>query len=622
MLRYIALAWDAENLRDTADANRLTERIRTTSSEWNEALLAEGLRVFYSGSRPGVTDVYRIGQDGVVLGTLFERASSSDHIVSTQVASFGAKESTAIISSAGRRLIESYWGWYVAFLCESQTNRKWVLRGPMSDLPCFRTNYNAVTVCFSRLEDCLRIRMLTFTINWRYIAAHVAFGASARIGDSAINEVSALERGECLAVRGERASVVSYWHPCSVAKSEGFEDPHEAARALRVTTLNCVHSWASRHESILLRLSGGFDSSVVLSCLNSAPTKPRITCVNHYSTGAMGDERRYARTAARHFGSELLERERAHEGTLESIKSVARTTIPILDFADWERHRWEHNEARTRSATAIFTGSLGDVLFERSPRLSPAADYLHRHGIRLPFFRVLLDVAQQRRVSVWHILPRAFCDGMINPPRGTWNSFEARAREAVPGSWPNLLYDDTYVELQRDILSFVHPWLHNVTGVPPGKLWTIAALFVEGFYERHFRGPNDPEVVAPFISQPLAELCLRIPTYLNVTGGWDRAIARRAFEEDLPAEILARTTKGSPSPWLREVVDRNVRFIRDFLLGGLLVSQRVLDPQKLEAALPGAPTKTGCAGGHIMNLLYTEAWARAWSEERHTAAAA
>jgi asparagine synthase (glutamine-hydrolysing) len=267
-------------------------------------------------------------------------------------------------------------------------------------------------------------------------------------------------------------------------------------------------------------------------------------------------------------------------------------------------------------------GSLGDMLFVQSGLLWPAADYLHHNGVNGRFVKVVLDVAQNNRVSVWRVLSHAIRDGLVKPPKGTWNPYEVAQREHMVPTEGVLMCGDAIEDLRKHSCRLVHPWLRAVDGVPPGKLLLIAAVAEEGYYASPFKETNDPPIIAPFLSQPLTELCLQIPTYLSVMDGWDRAVARRAFARELPAEIIRRSSKGSPSSWLKEVINRDAQFIREFLLDGLLVRARLLDRGKLEQALPGVPTKTGAYAGHILNLLYTEAWLRSWSEDRGCAVAA
>jgi asparagine synthase (glutamine-hydrolysing) len=176
-----------------------------------------------------------------------------------------------------------------------------------------------------------------------------------------------------------------------------------------------------------------------------------------------------------------------------------------------------------------------------------------------------------------------------------------------------LVADDRVDEFRKSATELAHPWLRDVEGVPLAKLWQISTLFTEGFYDAHFRQHGDAPVVAPFLSQPLVELCLRIPTHWNAKRGRDRAVVRGAFAREMPDEILHRTGKGSPNGWLVAMIDRDRAFVREFLLDGLMVRHGVVDRFKLEQALPGEVSKVASHGGATMNLLYTEAWMRAWT---------
>src|SRR3546814_15687375 len=57
--------------------------------------------------------------------------------------------------------------------------------------------------------------------------------------------------------------------------------------------------------------------------------------------------------------------------------------------------------------------------------------------------------------------------------------------------------------------------------------------------------------ITPLLSQPIVELCLSIPTWQWVRGGRDRAVARAAVADLLPALIAQRRTKGGQTGFLR-----------------------------------------------------------------------
>ncbi len=161
----------------------------------------------------------------------------------------------------------------------------------------------------------------------------------------------------------------------------------------------------------------------------------------------------------------------------------------------------------------------------------------------------------------------------------------------------------------------MHPWLADARRAPPGKVWHIESLGPPLPYYDPLGRPEDPEAVHPLLSQPLIELCLRIPTYTLVGGGWDRALARRAFARDLPREILRRRAKGASTATAQRVFESNLPFLREMLLDGLLVRERLLDRAELEGAL--VPCQSSPEGRFVPVLfqqLATEAWLRRWVE--------
>ena len=88
--------------------------------------------------------------------------------------------------------------------------------------------------------------------------------------------------------------------------------------------------------------------------------------------------------------------------------------------------------------------------------------------------------------------------------------------------------------------------------------------------------------------------------------------ARRSADV-LPTDILQRGLgKGGPTLWAKEVIERNAGFLREFLLDGILVRQRLLDRKKLETVLSPRIAKSTVIAGDIVAKAYIEAWLRAW----------
>jgi asparagine synthase (glutamine-hydrolysing) len=612
VLRYLAVTWSGSDPRQAAAAARVT-RACEAQRQWRCALERDGIRVFHASVDRVSGDCHVLPEgSGIILGAIFERSAEAD-TTSRFAARFDALAVERITRSGGRALIDSYWGAYVAFVADRFVDRKWVLRGPMADLPVLMTTLDGAQLFCSSVADCVALG-LRFSINLPYVQAHLVLSGS-RARETGLNEVTSLEIGECLEVTNGVARRRYYWHPCDIARRDPVENPQEAARLLRRTTRACVHGWASRHLGILHRLSGGLDSSIVLSCLADAPTRPDVTCLHYHSPDGRGDERTFARAAASRAHCELIELERNRTADLSRICTIPLTASPLRDLCDFDRYRTEAALAHKHGASAIFCGALGDGLFHFAPALPAVAEYIRRHGIGPELLEVIMDVVRLGEVSVWKALQSGLRDGVFRSTRSYWL---AQLHQARPDA--RLVSRETFEEFSRNAARFIHPWFETIDDVPLGKLGLINALTADNDYDMPYATAGDAPVIGPLVAQPLAEVCLRIPTHLNVRDGRDRSVARRAFANDIPDMIIRRTTKGTPADWLKHVIARNSAFVREFLLDGILVAEGLLDRALLESAMPGSPGKTTASGGLIMQHLYTEAWMRKWRDAAIAAA--
>jgi hypothetical protein len=89
-------------------------------------------------------------------------------------------------------------------------------------------------------------------------------------------------------------------------------------------------------------------------------------------------------------------------------------------------------------------------------------------------------------------------------------------------------------------------------------------------------------------------------------------VARDAFELDLPREIILRTWKGAADRHFQALLTHNIDFVRELLMDGALVKQRILDRGKLEEYLSGGPTRHASHPTEVFGYVCTEAWLRQW----------
>jgi asparagine synthase (glutamine-hydrolysing) len=545
---------------------------------------------------------------GVVLGKLFERSGNGPSTAAPLA--LNESRTRAIVTSRGRQLVERYWGRYVAFLHDEAAQTSWVLRDPSGGLPCLTVRFGGVRIYFSALEDIQPLGLGPFDVNWGYLTAWICV-MRGHSHSTALSEVGQVLAGECLELRDDVATSTFYWDALRIANTDIIEDPDEAASALRDSIVDSVGAWASCYSAITLSLSGGLDSSIIYAALRDSPAKENLTCFHYYLTGADMDERRFARLVARSGNSDLLERQRDSTVSLRPLLDIGASPEPNTYLYFIERSRLDAEIAAEHRATAVFTGWGGDQLFYRYNAALAAGDYLHYRGMRPEFLRVAFDAAHMDRVSVWHVLREAFAH-RFQQRRWSLRDEVVRARPLIR---PDIIHE-VYASAR-----FGHPLLSDSRGIPDGKLWHALQMSSPWEYYDPLGRDEDAERLSPLYSQPVLELCLRVPVHLLTLGGWDRAIARRAFYDALPQEVANRKEKGAMDQHLRGVVDHNITFIRELLLDGALVGEGVLDRKRLVTALSGKVSQSCARAAEILDFVGTEAWLRRWRNQGWRAAA-
>lgn len=632
MFRYMAFIWNTANQRQSEAAQLLGRRLQT-NPDWEEAFDHGGMRVLCAdggaGTRTGALQPHVLSHHcGVVLGTLFERNCDPEDSTPSRGASLGLRPTASIVNSRGRKLIDDYWGNYVALLHDPDSPRVWIVKDPAGALPCYSTVYRDVTVFFSRIADCVDLQLLHFTSNAAYLrkrvmrasrGAHYMSGLGMS-GQNALNEVTQVHRGECVEMDpryhpGQFARHL-YWNPLSFAASDkAIEDPGLAARALHGTVRACTHTLANCHESLLHRLSGGLDSSIVNGCLKDAPGKPRVTCYTYYNPRDLADERPWARLAALHAGFEHIECALgARDIRLVTMQRMRPTPEPASVLSFLQRTQLDGPLAAQRNATAIFTGDGGDAGFCAGSSVHAVTEYLSRHGLRPEAFRIAAQVALSIHRSTLAVFSRSLRRWLL----GT-SSPDARSEPANDGV---RLVNPDVAETLAEAARHSHRWfratqaqwstsgshLHN-----PLRRMEIYPAEPDFYNVDCASGAVMPEIISPLYSQPAIELFLRIPLYVHFEGGLDRGLARRAFAQEVPRPILRRLRKERIPQLCDELVRRNRDYLRELFLDGVLVGEGLLDRSAIEAALSATASRGETLAAEIFGHLDTEIWARAWT---------
>jgi asparagine synthase (glutamine-hydrolysing) len=447
-----------------------------------------------------------------------------------------------------------------------------------------------------------------FTMNPAYLRSRTVSGAS--LQQQPLNEVEQVRRGEYVELDPATTQVSSrrfLWRPQTfTGRHDAFEDPDLAARAMRASVRMSTHTLAAQEPRIVVRLSGGLDSSIVAGCLGDAPNRPELCCYTYFNPGAPSEERRWARAVAQRLKCEHQEVPiKPGDFNLRLAFDQPLQVEPTSILAYTLRSTIEQPIVSRSAAAMVFNGDGGDACFGAEAVRYAATDYVRRHGLRAAALRIASAVAHYTGESTWAVLQRAlsayFGNAVVDPLEERAEVSRLISRDAAAHAAP--------------IRSFTHPWFAG----DERAMWLIVRrlgmlLSSPVFYDVL---PSDaaaevPEVIAPLSTQPVVETLLRIPLYRLFEGGRDRGLARRAFELDVPESILARLWKDRAPGFHEQLVFMNRKFLREVLLDGVLIREGLLDRCALEEALADRPTKSAVRPVEIIGHFDMEMWVRAW----------
>lgn len=523
---------------------------------------------------------------GWIFGHLFRRTRPS-----VRVLELNPEEQHRVVSSAGDHLLRHYWGGYVAAIAGMDGSIH-ILRDPSGLMPCYMKRCGDTTMLASDM-----------TALGEPGAANVDFGAIAAILASVdrrgrrtgISGIEELLPGERLILKGATTRTEQAWSPFDhvrPCRRPAFDD---AVEDLRMTIMDAVGAWAATFDTILLGASGGLDSSIVAAA--SVARMPGLRCFTMAEPGTDGDERPYVEKLVKKLGVPLSAR--LYDLAAIDVERPILPHLPLplaMHFA--QAVEAEHVAmAKTSPVDVYFSGNGGDNVFCSLRSAAPLVDRLLAEGPRPGLALTLRDIADLTGADIRSIV------------KHSWDRFRRRRAGHrilfdLSGLTPSAAARAMSVEDR-------HPWLNAPRGTLPGKAAHVALLMRAQMSIELYPRRTAPPHIAPLLSQPIVELCLSIPSWLWVTGGRNRAVARAAFEDLLPKMLIARSSKGSPGGFMLRIHEEQAVRAVQLLRGGRLVEEGIVEPDFVDRAI----RKGWRDDGGAMRLLAfagAETWIRWW----------
>ncbi len=615
MFRYVIAVWDYHQQESNELASRLRSSYSKSIDTWAQAYSDRGLFVlFVKEASTGNVAIPIRENVGTILGTIYASNPNRFDGSASSLVALTHQQAKQVAESRGRHLIAEYWGSYILVMTEQECEKVFVMRSPMSQLPCFETRVGSVALLFSSVDDIINNVTTKLTVNWDSLVGQAAIGDHLT-SETCLNEIRTIETGECLVYCGGRTETIRYWTPAQFQRSRFDGSFGDAARELRRITEFCVRSWGSGHEKILLTLSGGLDSSIVLACLRSGLQKQNVSAVTFYSRDS-GDERSFARCMAESAACDLIELHRNDDMPFNRFLDCVRTVRPVVN-GSIDAQNAALLLADDIGATALFNGELGDNVFGSNLSIGMLIDCFRDCGVSRQTFAVLFDYASLSKQSIWRAMRLAAREGSRLRRQPYFSIYDQVQNQRIgdPTSAISLVREERLQEYIRIRERFIHPWKREARKIVAGSQDLLDALIAvtSPCAELPFTPAVRPLRIAPLISQPLVEFALAIPSYMNVKHAQNRSIARTAFSDVLPRKILERGQgKGGPHLWVRDYLRKNEAKVHEFLLDGLVIARRLMEPSKIAAALSPNITRLAPMAEQLLDAIYIESWLRKW----------
>lgn len=536
-------------------------------------------RLFVSRETPTLS----IPGHGVVIGQLF---TADGQPVTT------AQLSTQIrdVAELEKYLLDNYWGEYILLLASGTDGHLVrILRDPSGGIPCVFSIHGETGFITSSISLAVRLNLYRKEIDWEYISHGLTF-PYLRTMSTGFSEISELLPGCSLHVDEISATTHSTWSPWKfVAPEHRQTDADEAAASVRRSVATAVKSWAEADGDILLELSGGLDSSIVAACLRGV--NARTTCCTVVTPLPGENEQRYAEQMAAVIGVKLHSLETSFEDARFDFAPPEDSTVPGMGILHVVTDDVMAKAGDMHGVSSFFSGAGGDTIFCYLRGTAPAVDAYKERGVSA-------GLAAIRNLSVLHQCTpwkagRLALKKLLQSPKDPWkidNSF------LMPSVVP-----DTFES---------HPWFVGPMDALPGDRQKIVDLVGTQTYRDGMPRGSRKHVRIPLLSQPVMEACLKVPTWMCISDGENRSVARAAFSDVLPRDILRRKSKGSYLNYSGAVYKQNSLKIRDYLLEGQLRSQNMIDPVSLEKFFRREPAPRDYSFLRIFHLCMTENWLR------------
>jgi asparagine synthase (glutamine-hydrolysing) len=429
-----------------------------------------------------------------------------------------------------------------------------------------------------------------------------------------------LEPGHWLAVQDGRIQIQSYWD----LNFQPADPGEKSTQDLEMEVIGLLDHTVQLHMisdvPVGFLLSGGLDSTAMLSLTAKKTDKPISSYTIGFSHPGVVDERPFARLAAQRFGSEhheisITAREFASflpeyvwhmeepvcepaSVALYYVSKLAKPYVKVLisgeggdeAFAGYHNYMYLSWVEKVKKAVGPFCGAVAQgmsligrmsnsrVLNKYAPLLSTDLDehYLSRTSSPFTYFN--------RDPSAFYSDEMA---QRVDKLRSTEVTRKFISRRSGDGPLEKMQYVDTKTWLPDDLL------------IKADRM-TMA---------------NSIELRVPFLDHKLLEYAACLPSHQKVRGFEMKYLLKKSLAKYVPAEILRRRKEGFPNPSVTWLADDLKDVVSDILLDSKSISRGYFKRKAVEELIE-RNSRSRSYTAEIFSLVVLELWHRTFVDRQ------
>lgn len=363
----------------------------------------------------------------------------------------------------------------------------------------------------------------------------------------------------------------------------------EFASETRRILLETINKRLNSNDQVAVILSGGLDSSVLLSALKESGANVKAY---HWSFQGIpaADESDYAVMTANYLGVPLTQV--FSEDIISKKNYLSKDWEFRLPYnhSFYYHYEWVRNDCLESGRNVLVTGYLGDSLF--------GPQFNNKISMRSIF----------RSYSIVEALRYIF-ESLGTPILGNTTDIH-----------PRIAWFERF--LSTDALEILARSYAAVTELESNSYQYVSNTFnheIHSMLYQHLLEPYQYHFLYPFASKELIELCLSIPDCLRIiaSGGqlYEKPILRLAFTDSLPKAVLSRNHRQVLTCMNERYVVQNQKQIDSILdEDSWLVKYGLVDRKNLQLLFKDTEGLARSASGLIPTCM-TELWLKSLAAE-------